>query len=573
MEEAESIQADNNIAEQAEANQADDHNAQASSVKPKKKSNKSSRQLKELKKFERLKKLSKLKKGSTSGPNPDRTAETFLRNIYRTQLDLTGLADTKANMMISVNGLILSILAASGSFLVNSDRHLLIPISALLVSSFLALVFALMAARPRACKKKKSTIEDFNEDKANILFFMQFTDLSPEEYLTVMRDVIKDRDRLHKHMALHSYGMGNVLVNKFKYLTHSYSIFGLGLGISILMFIIAFTVSATNLPAVASLSTATGPAMEKPWGPIDFSHMEQVYYPSAVHQLPNGSFIVAEDEKEQPLDLVDLHIDADMETTPLLTREIFRDNGPNQHFRSLNDLEGLDVDRQGFVYAITSHSRDSSGDSKTSREKLVRFKIADQTIIEPMAITDLKKSLVTAHPLLREAADVEDVKEDGGLNIESLSFTPDYSKLLVGFRGPLLDSKAIVVSIENPAELFDDDVAARVSPNIITLDLKGEGIRDMKYIPRLSGYLIVSGPLEDVDTQFTLWLWDGIPQSAPRQVNVAGLQKGLWQTEGITPAVVDGKERLLLVSDDGNIKKNRGARYLLVEYERLRIEQ
>ena len=42
--------------------------------------------------------------------------ETMFRNAYRAQLDLISLAATKANIMISLNGFIVSILMVSSPF-------------------------------------------------------------------------------------------------------------------------------------------------------------------------------------------------------------------------------------------------------------------------------------------------------------------------------------------------------------------------------------------------------------------------------------------------------------------------
>ena len=42
-----------------------------------------------------------------------RSTETLFRNAVRSNLDLTSIADNKANIMISINGIIISILIAS----------------------------------------------------------------------------------------------------------------------------------------------------------------------------------------------------------------------------------------------------------------------------------------------------------------------------------------------------------------------------------------------------------------------------------------------------------------------------
>ena len=115
---------------------------------------------------------------------------------------------------------------------------------------------------------------------------------------------------------------------------------------------------------------------------------------------------------------------------------------------------------------------------------------------------------MAAHPALKEAAEVADVKDGNGLNIEGLAFDAGGERLLVGFRGPLVDGKAMLVAIENVDEVFDKGAEPRIADEAILLDLGGDGIRGMTYDPRLEGFLIISGPLEQVeDVPFRLWFW------------------------------------------------------------------
>ncbi len=113
--------------------------------------------------------------------------------------------------------------------------------------------------------------------------------------------------------------------------------------------------------------------------------------------------------------------------------------------------KGLALDRTGFVYAITSHSRDDDGDEKKSREKLVRFRIEGNRVVEPKVVEGLKRAMTARHPVLAAAAKIRDVKDSGGLNIEALEISPDQQRLLIGFRSPLDDGRAIIASIENPS--------------------------------------------------------------------------------------------------------------------------
>lgn len=295
-------------------------------------------------------------------------------------------------------------------------------------------------------------------------------------------------------------------------------------------------------------------------GVPEFRALTGLYEPSAIQQLPDGRFLVLEDEKEHPFSLVAIASDGTVASTPLLP-------GPQESaeaFRKLNDLEGIALDRAGHIYAVTSHSRDGDGDEKASRERLLRFRIEGDLAVAPKVSTALKPALLARHPVLAAAAAIRDVKAGGGLNIEALEFDPDAQRLLIGFRSPLLGSRALIASIENPAAVFESGEAPRISARLESLDLGGNGIRGMSWFPSLDGYLLIGGPVGRKPVPFQLWFWSGRPGAPAHRARVPGLP-GLESAEGICPAVIDGREQIVVVSDDGNRKEGRVARFLMLE--------
>jgi len=291
-----------------------------------------------------------------------------------------------------------------------------------------------------------------------------------------------------------------------------------------------------------------------------FQPLTGVYEPSAILQLPDGRFLVVEDEKSHPLSLVTLGADGRVDTTALTAGlfQMFSD------FWRLDDLEGLALDRAGFVYAITSHSRDDDGDEKKSRERLARFRIDGTSVVDSKVVDGVKSALTARHPVLAAAAQIRDVKASGGLNIEALEISPDQKRLLIGFRSPLHDGRALVASVENPSEVFESDEAPRIAAVIEELDLGGHGIRGLSYVPALGAYLVIGGPVSRQRAKFDLWLWSGRRGAPARRVTVPGL-RGLERAEGVSPAVINGKEQVIIVSDDGNRKAGRFASYLLLD--------
>lgn len=298
----------------------------------------------------------------------------------------------------------------------------------------------------------------------------------------------------------------------------------------------------------------------------EFRRLTGIFEPSGIHQLADGRFVVVEDEERCPFSLLVLHPDGTSSSLPLNIATQAVGGEP----RPLNDLEGVTVDRNGYVYAITSHSRDSDGEEESAREKLVRFRVENNNLIGAGVTGRLKAALVARHPVLAAASRIREVKALGGLNIEGLAMGRAQDTLLLGFRSPLLAGRAIIAEIENPTAVFDSGAEPRVGAELMTLDLAGNGIRGMCHIPFLGGYLIVGGPVARQAVEFQLWFWDGAACSSARRVTVAGLP-GFAHAEGISPARIGGEDGIIIVSDDGDRKAGIGARFLLLPGKQLEI--
>jgi len=295
-----------------------------------------------------------------------------------------------------------------------------------------------------------------------------------------------------------------------------------------------------------------------------FQPLTGLYEPSSIQQLADGRFLVVEDEKRHPFSLVTISAAGGVSSTPLLPPA-----GDDAAWK-LDDLEALALDRAGYVYALTSHSRDVDGDQKKARDKLVRFRVEGGRMTEPMLVRGLKPALVAAHPVLAAAAGIQDVKTSGGFNIEALEISADGQQLLVGFRSPLLAQCAIIACIENPAAIFERCEPPRIARDLITLDLDGDGIRGLSYLPALDGYLVISGPVASQQVHFQLWFWSGLPGAPARRVSVAGLP-GFEHAEGVSHAVIDGRQQVIIVSDDGSREEGHDAHFLLLDVGQLVI--
>ena len=163
----------------------------------------------------------------------------MFRTLYRTHLDLSSIADNKSNIMISINGIIISIILASISPAIDKNPWLLIPTALLLISCVSSMIFAVLSARPRI-SNEKVTLEHVRNNQANILFFGNYHTMQREEFVEGLEELMVDSTNLYDSLARDIYGVGKVLAKKYKLLRYSYDLFMFGLILSVISFIVVF---------------------------------------------------------------------------------------------------------------------------------------------------------------------------------------------------------------------------------------------------------------------------------------------------------------------------------------------
>jgi len=171
----------------------------------------------------------------------DRSVDTLFRVTLNNHTRLSDIADSKANILLSVNAIIISVCL---SVLVPKldtpkNTHLIIPTFLLLISSVLTIIFAILSTKPNVTKTR-FTPQDVSDRKVNLLFFGNFEQMLFDDFQTSMRDLIKDREYIYDMMVKDLYFLGKVLDRKYKLLSTTYKIFMAGIIISVLSFAYAF---------------------------------------------------------------------------------------------------------------------------------------------------------------------------------------------------------------------------------------------------------------------------------------------------------------------------------------------
>lgn len=172
---------------------------------------------------------------------PDRGIDTLFRITLNNHTRLSEIADSKANILLSVNAIIISI---GLSTLVPkldspSNAHLIIPTFVMIMFSVISIIFAILSTRPKVTSGT-FTQKDIEERKVNLLFFGNFFKMPYKDYEDAVNEMMKDREYLYNSMIKDLYHLGLVLERKYRLLRITYNIFMVGIIISVLAFVIAF---------------------------------------------------------------------------------------------------------------------------------------------------------------------------------------------------------------------------------------------------------------------------------------------------------------------------------------------
>lgn len=202
--------------------------------------------LKSLRKLEEKEEAQKLKLQERKQKNkrsevPDRGIETMFRVAMRNHINLSSIADTKANILLSVNAIIISLALSNLIPKLDSpsNAYLIYPTVIFVFFSVISMVLSIIATRPKITTGEFSK-QDVEEKRANLLFFGNFYKMELEEYQWAMRELMDDREYLYNMLSKDLYFLGKVLERKYRILRITYAIFMIGIISSVLAFAISF---------------------------------------------------------------------------------------------------------------------------------------------------------------------------------------------------------------------------------------------------------------------------------------------------------------------------------------------
>ncbi|WP_394750825.1 Pycsar system effector family protein [Spongiimicrobium salis] len=169
------------------------------------------------------KKLSKIE------PRAERGVETLFRLLSKNQYTLNTMIDRKSNILISINALILSIVLGTVLNQLDTDPHLIYPVILILGTNLISIAYAVLSTRPELTH---------GETRANnLLFYGNFHEMKEQDYVDQLMGLMNEGDELYTVIAKDAYHLGKTMNRKFKLLRRSFTIFLVGIILSVLAFI------------------------------------------------------------------------------------------------------------------------------------------------------------------------------------------------------------------------------------------------------------------------------------------------------------------------------------------------
>lgn len=165
---------------------------------------------------------------------PERgSGDHLLRAVQQHHVQLSTMADTKANIIITVSSIVLTLVLGR-----LQDAELRTALLVLAAFTLVALLLAILAVVPKfkGIRKMEGPLPPW----FNVLFFGHFTSLDRERYVRELADAMAP-GRAYETVAKDVYGMGLYLArHKYPYLRWSYLFFLTG-------FVMACAVQAVHL--------------------------------------------------------------------------------------------------------------------------------------------------------------------------------------------------------------------------------------------------------------------------------------------------------------------------------------
>ena len=194
-------------------------------------------------------------KAQYKNESPERGIQTFYRVALRNHIKLSDIADTKANILLSVNAIIISLVLANLISSLDNNAYLIYPTAIFVLSCVISMILSIIATRPNVTSGE-FTKEDVENQEVNLTFFGNFHKMELEDFEWAIRELLKDKNYVYKSLTKDLYFLGIVLERKYRILRITYTVFMVGIIVSVITFAVALKTNGKDIDDLLPPETA-----------------------------------------------------------------------------------------------------------------------------------------------------------------------------------------------------------------------------------------------------------------------------------------------------------------------------
>ena len=156
-----------------------------------------------------------------------------IRTTQRNNVELTHIADNKANVLLSLNAVMLTFLipnvVSHTEFIL--ENHLFVPLIILACTCFATIFISTLVLKPSSFSRPRY----FNGEYRNHspFFFGNIYKMSPEDFFNKMDGALADWESIRLSLAQDMYYAGKRLAYKMNWIRRAFNIFLIGLFLSL----------------------------------------------------------------------------------------------------------------------------------------------------------------------------------------------------------------------------------------------------------------------------------------------------------------------------------------------------
>lgn len=158
----------------------------------------------------------------------------IIRTTLRNNIELMNIADNKANVLLSLNALMLTFLIPSiiPNLEYIKDNYLVFPILLMVFTSLITIYLSALVLKPGDFDKYKKKFE--KGEFISPFFFGNYYTMDSKEYEIYIRDALSKERLVRRHITQDLHYLGSRLGRKMSIMRNAFNIFLTGLIVSIL---------------------------------------------------------------------------------------------------------------------------------------------------------------------------------------------------------------------------------------------------------------------------------------------------------------------------------------------------